>query len=88
MTVAEIKDSTGVIVKNPALVTKLGLVYDNYKVDLLPELWLEAESKAKAKMPLLDLNTFFFQEELTHPDQPIWYSFRFYTPKENINSSP
>lgn len=65
-------------VKDPSLVYKAALVYDWYKRDKLPSLWAMAEKKS----PLINPKDLFFQEEIK--EGVLWYSFRYYTPKENI----
>ncbi len=65
----------GITVVDPHKVIKAGLVYDWYKASRLPALWDEAESVAS-------LSNHFFQEQIQQG--ALWYSFRFYTPKSNI----
>ncbi len=72
----------GIEVIEPQLVIKMGLIFDNYKINKLPGLWDEAEEKALEQMPTFKADEFFHQEELQDGD--IWYSFRYYTPKSNI----
>lgn len=86
LSLKDIKDRTGKDVKNAALVTCFGLVFDNYKLDQLPKLWCEAEKIAVKKMPTLDTSTLFFQEDMIKEGEKTWYSFRFYTPADNLIS--
>lgn len=83
-TADQVKKSTGFDVKNPFLVTQIGLVFDHYKMDQLPQLWKEAEIAALEKLPTFKSDECFYQKELTKEGEHVWYSFRYYTPKENI----
>lgn len=76
------KEFDGVEVINPILVIKLGLIFDNYKYDQLDGLWKECEKAVIDKMPTFKADDILHQEEIKDGD--IWYSFRYYTPKENI----
>lgn len=84
-TIEDIKRETGITVKNAMLVVQLGLVYDAGKHDVLnTELWQEAETTALKQMPLLKVEELFFQKDMRKDEEPIWYSFRYYTPKSNL----
>lgn len=80
--VNERTEFNGLQVINPAIVIKLGIVFDSYKYDQLGVLWEEAESNVVASMPLFEAGDFFFQEEIQNG--VVWYSFRYYSPKSNI----
>lgn len=87
-TVEQVKEDTGYTVKNPVLVTKIGLVFDAYKYDRLDRLWRVSERKALEKMPTFDAKDFFAQVNLCNPNEKTWYSFRYYTPESNIAAGP
>ena len=70
-------------IKDPTKLIKLGLVIDAYKLPHLQELWDESEKKAVEKMPTLDLNTRFYQENMQPDPGKLIYSFRWYTPADN-----
>lgn len=67
----------------PAKVVKLGLVLDKYKQPTLPQLWKEAEARAKACMRGFAAEDLFHEELAPGQDAEILYSFRYYTPVEN-----
>ena len=80
--VNERTEFNGLQVIKPAIVIKLGVIFDSYRYDQLGALWQEAESNVAVAMPLFEAGDFFFQEEIQ--DGAVWYSFRYYTPKSNI----
>jgi hypothetical protein len=87
-TVESVFADTGFKVRNPLLVIQLGLVYDNYKQPQLSEIWKKSERMALTKMPTFKKEHFFYQSDLTKTGENLWYSFRYYTPPENIISRP
>lgn len=73
-------DFNGLIVKNPELVIKIGLVFDIYKDK--HECWRIAEAEPKFKA--MNLGVMICEENSSGPTKDTTMSCRFYTPKENI----
>lgn len=77
----------GFILKNPALVLKLGLIMDDYKFSDKAKLWAEAESKVQSNCcpdHKFDPSTCFYEHNIR--EGKLIYSFRYYTPETNIES--
>jgi hypothetical protein len=64
-------------------VFKLALVIDDYKQKKVPELWIESEEQAKAKIEGFNPEDMFHEEKKRDPVRRLIFYFRYYTPLSN-----
>lgn len=78
------KEIGGFKIHRPELVIKLALVMDDYKFCIRKSLWEESEAQAKKNLHKFDPSTMFYEEHMRQPGKKLVYSFRYYTPPENL----